>query len=91
MNETILKCKVRDQRVVLGNEARNQTAELLTERMQELLEFAHYRGFEFKVDPNCNKAVVVIKDVSIDGVVTDQMLGGGDRYSVGRVLNGAAA
>lgn len=91
MKETILSCKVHDRRVILNNVARNQTAEMLTERMQELLEYAHYRGFEFKIDPNCNKAVVVIKDVSIGGVVTDQLLGGGDRYSVDRVLNGAAA
>lgn len=82
MTEQTIKYRIKDARKIRGDAERNETAQALTTRLEELLEFASYRGFEFRVEGN----VVHIKDVIENNVVTDHYLRGGNRFSVEKVL-----
>lgn len=81
MSHPKLHVRVRDRRSV-QLAGRDVMAEHLQERMQELLEFAHFRGYAIDVaTKNNNNTVVTISDRVKDGMVIDHMLAGGKQYS----------
>ena len=82
MEQTKLHVRVRDRRTV-QLAGRDVMAEHLHERVQELLEFAHFRGYTIDVTTkNNDNAVVTIGDRVKHGMVIDHMLTGGKQYSV---------